>query len=49
MSSRCCLRERRRLRVVKVPYAVLQCVGHHLDLKREREKLPFVKWRNRTK
>jgi len=52
MSSRCRLRDCKRIRFVRVPYAVLQHFGYQAELKREREKylasLPLFKWDLKT-
>ena len=52
MSSRCRLRDCKRTRFVRGPYAVLQHFGYAAELKREREKylasLPLFKWDLKT-
>jgi hypothetical protein len=50
MSSRCRLRDCKHTRFVRVPYAVLQLIGHAQDLKRDHEQYPMfkLKWKRRV-
>jgi len=50
MSSRCRLRDCKHTRFVRVPYAVLQAVGHSVDLKRDQEQYPMfkLKWKRKV-
>lgn len=50
MSTRQRLRSVKRTRFVRVPYAVLQCVGQSVDLQREHTQYPMfkLKWKRKV-